>query len=341
MSLKKFLGLGLISLLVLNCTEETPKLLPLVPEEKEKTSVVAPVGKDSFRPQLDILFVIDDSGSMGTHQKKLKDNFDKFADAIVRTKFLDYHVGVITSSSTGGPWSSTPSCCGELFGIPRFIDRNTPNGISLLAQNMIVGTSGDATETFFDPLYLALTDPNLTGYNKDFYREDASLAIIFITDTEDQSRRFNAQTFYGFLLNLKKTADKIFVAGAHIPDNQVKTCSGETFEIERLDELNKFFALTQASTFSLCDDFGEKLADIGIKIATKSQTMFLSKKPKKGTIKVSMDGVVLPSDSVAGWTYNASNNSIEFGPGIDWDAYPEGVYPQVDFEVDVQKPEGE
>lgn len=341
MSLKKIIGLSGIALFLLSCTEETPKLLPWVKEEQEKTSVLAPVGKDSFRPQLDVLFVIDDSGSMRPHQENLKANISKFADAIVRTKFLDYHVGVITSSNDTSPWSSSPSCCGELTGFPKYIDRNTPNGIALLAQNMIVGINGDATETFFDPLYLALTEPNLSGHNLGFYRESANLALIFITDTEDQSRRFNAQTFYNFVLSLKNSSDKIFVAGAHIPDNQVTTCAGETFEIGRLEELNKFFALTQASTFSLCDDFGEKLADIGIKLATKSQTMYLSKKPKEKTIKVTMGGIDLPSDAKKGWTYNSFNNSIEFGLDIDWDAYPEGVFPQVDFEVDVQKPEGE
>ena len=35
-----------------------------------------------------ILFVIDDSGSMGTHQKNLAANIDKFADSIIKTKYL-------------------------------------------------------------------------------------------------------------------------------------------------------------------------------------------------------------------------------------------------------------
>jgi hypothetical protein len=333
----KYLLVIIFVFAAVSCSEETPKKIPRVVNDPEKVSEIAPISKNSFRPQLDILFVIDDSGSMASHQKNLAQNISKFADAIVRTKFLDYHVGVINSTATGYSWSSKP-CCGALVGSPRYVDRATPNGIQVLAANLIVGTSGDAIEKFFDPVYLAFTEPNLSGHNFGFYRQGASLALIFITDTEDQSSMFTARSIHSFLLTLKGSAEKLFVAAAHIPDNQIKTCSGETSDIQNKSGLTDLFQLTQATTFSLCDNFGEKLADIGAKIASRAQTMYLSQVPVQGTIKITMDGEELPSDGKFGWTYNASNNSIEFGAGIDWDSYPEGVYPQVNFEVIEMKP---
>lgn len=333
----KYLFITLFALVAVSCSEDSPKKIPRVTNEPEKVSETAPISKNSFRPQLDILFVIDDSGSMMSHQTNLSQNISKFADAIVRTKFLDYHVGVVNSTASGSSWSSKP-CCGALVGTPRFVDRATPNGIQALAANLIVGTSGDAVEKFFDPVYLAFTEPNLSGHNVGFYRQSASLALIFITDTEDQSKMFTAKTIHSFLLNLKGSAEKLFVAAAHIPDNQIKTCSGETSDIQTKSGLTDLFQLTQATTFSLCDNFGDKLADIGAKIANQAQTMYLNQVPVPGTIKISMDGAELPSDAEFGWTYNASNNSIEFGAGIDWDSYPDGVYPQVNFEVIEMKP---
>ncbi len=314
------------------CSEDSPKKIPQVAVDLEEVSEVAPISKTSFRPQLDILFVIDDSGSMGIHQSNLSKNISKFADAIVRTKFLDYHVGVINSTASGSSWSSKP-CCGALIGSPRFVDRATPNGIQALASNLIVGVSGDTTEKFFDPIYLALSEPNLSGHNVGFYRQNASLALIFITDTEDQSYTHTAKSINSFLLTLKGSAEKVFVAAAYIPDSEIKTCAGETSEVLAKNGLSDFFQMSQAITFSLCDDFGEKLADIGAKIASKAQTMYLNQVPRPGTIKISMDGIELLSDATFGWTYNASNNSIEFGSGIDWDSFPDGVYPQVNFEV--------
>ncbi len=323
---------------LLSCSAESPKKIPFNPVEKETTSEVAPLSKDSFRPALDVLFVIDDSGSMDPHQQNLMANISKFADAIVRIKYLDYHVGVI-SSSTNSSYYTPNSCCGMLEGTVRYVDRLTPNGINVLAQNLVVGINGDGTEKFFDPVYQALTEPNLSGYNAGFYRDYATLAVIFVTDSEDQSTQQTAASLHKFLLSLKKNPEKLIVASAYISDQNLATCpSQEDFEIGGLDGLEVFFGLTNAITFSLCDDFGEKLADLGEKIVAKSQSMFLQQTPVRGTVKITLDGVSLPSDSKYGWTYNASNNSIEFGSGIDWDSYPVGVFPQVEFEILQQKP---
>lgn len=331
-----FMVVGLLS-----CSAESPKKIPFNPVEKETSSEVAPLSKDSFRPALDVLFVIDDSGSMDPHQINLKDNISKFADSIVRIKYLDYHVGVI-SSSTNSSYYTPNSCCGMLEGAVRYVERLTPNGISVLAQNLLVGTNGDGTEKFFDPVYMALTEPNLSGYNAGFYRDYATLAVIFVTDSEDQSTLQSATSLHTFLLSLKKNPEKLIVASAYISDKNLATCpSQEDIEINSLDGLEVFFGLTNAITFSLCDNFGEKLADLGEKIVAKSQSMYLQQTPVPGTMKISLDGVPLPSDSQFGWTYNANNNSIEFGSGIDWDSYPVGVFPQVEFEILQQKPGGQ
>lgn len=312
------------------CTEKSPKLLPkpppVVPDSKTE---VAPVGKNTFQPKIDILFVIDDSGSMSEHQKNLSNNISKFADAIVRTTYLDYHVGVVTSSPKG----YYPNCCGKLVGTPLYVDRNTPNGIYQMASNILVGTGGGYEEAFFDPVYLALSDPLLSGYNAGFYRPEASLALIFITDTEDQSDMQDANSLYNFLLAIKGNAQKIEVAAAYIPENEISSCPGETMELQSRDGLNEFFKLTNALTFSLCDDFGEELAIIGEKIAAKSQIMYLSKKPVPETIKVTMGGVEMPRDKVKGWTYEPNKVAIVFGSDIEWDLYPPNTFPQIDFEV--------
>lgn len=326
---------------LLSCSAESPKKIPLSPVEKETSSEVAPLSKDSFRPALDVLFVIDDSGSMDPHQINLMDNISKFADAIVRIKYLDYHVGVI-SSSTNSSYYTPNSCCGMLEGTVRYVERLTPDGINVLARNLVVGTNGDGTEKFFDPVYMALTEPNLSGYNAGFYRDYATLAVIFVTDSEDQSTLQSAASLHKFLLSLKKNPEKLIVASAYISDQNLASCpSQEDVEIANLDGLEVFFGLTSAITFSLCDNFGEKLADLGEKIVAKSQSMYLQQTPVPGTVKISLDGVQLPSDSQFGWTYNANNNSIEFGSGIDWDSYPVGVFPQVEFEILQQKPEGQ
>jgi hypothetical protein len=236
--------------------------------------------------------------------------------------------------SPGGVAYGPTSCCGQLRGFPQYVDRNTKNGIEYLAKNMFVGTNGSATEMFFDPVVLALTEPMVTSFNIGFYRPEAHLALIFITDTEDQSVTMpDPAQFRDFLLELKGTSDKIFVAAAHIPEDEIDSCSGEQTDLLKVDRLNDFFTLMNASTFSLCDDFGDRLAKIGIKIAAQSTTMYLSQMPKKNTIKVTVGGVEMPNDRQKGWTYNPEKVAIEFGSDIDWAQYPDDSYPSVDFEV--------
>lgn len=337
----KKLVLILMFMVVGGCLESSPKTakkIPLKAEVPNEISEEASFSKESFQPTLDILFVIDDSGSMGTHQKNLSDNVKLFADAIVKTKFLDYHVGVINSSAAS-PFGGGDGG-GKLFGDPKYVDRTTPDGLDKLEKNLIVGTSGDAREIFFDPLHLALTEPLLNGYNDGFIREDSYLAIIFVTDTDDQSTTMDAQSMYDFLVNFKGSTDKLFVGAAYIPDSAADTCSGES-DISYTDNLPDFFKLTKATTFSLCDpDFGEQLAEIGRVLASKSQTMYLKKIPKKGTIKVMVGNQEIPNHPQKGWTYNPVLNAIEFGREINWDIVPENTFPQVDFEaIEIDQPD--
>ncbi len=67
-SLKASASLFIGFIFLTGCSAESPKRLPLKAVEKETISEVAPLSKDSFRPALDVLFVIDDSGSMAIHQ---------------------------------------------------------------------------------------------------------------------------------------------------------------------------------------------------------------------------------------------------------------------------------
>jgi hypothetical protein len=345
MNLKNIIFVTIAGLILFACSNKnkSPKLLPFIPEEIKKESQKAPMSSGSFRPKVDILFVIDDSGSMGTHQANLSLNIERFTKAIVGTKFLDYHVGVITSTGTGFMTGGSPSggssvsylsCCGQLRGYPQYIDRATKNGVEFLARNMLVGTNGSASEMFFDPVLMALSEPNVSMFNVGFYRPEAHLALIFITDTEDQSVTITEpEQFRDFLLELKGNSDKIFIAAAHIPEEKIDSCSGEKTSLVEVDRLNDFFKLMNASTFSLCDEFGDKLAQIGIKIAAQSTTMTLSQMPKQNTIKVTVGGVEMPNDSKKGWTYNPAKVAIEFGEDIDWAQYPDDSYPSVDFEV--------
>jgi hypothetical protein len=306
------------------CSREAPKLV----EKIQVRKVTAHDNRFGFNPRVDILFVIDDSGSMSTHQANLAHNIQLFTASIFNSQLIDYHIGVITSSMD--QWQSGPGAHGRLVGMPSFVDRTTADGNQILAKNLIVGTSGSATEKFFEPVVAALTPPASTKENAGFYRDEAHLALVFITDTDDQSENLDADRFLDTLVHLKGRKEKILTYAAYIPTTD-GGCdrSGE----ELPTRLERFFTLAAGKTFGLCDvDYGQRLAAISEDVVTAvARHMPLSVPPDPATIEVSYGSQVIPNDPSIGWTFDPLNNALIFGKNIKFTEQPLGSLVEVSF----------
>jgi hypothetical protein len=177
---------------------------------------------------MDIVFVIDDSGSMDLEQANLAANFPLFADVIhnyvnSEGEELDYRIavtttGVTTTGSVDPPPQQTPlgtidlppttlSQSGEdgrfqpMGGMPRpWIERSdgSVDAISTtFAQTAEVGTSGPGIEMPLRAAEHALSDRVNDGTNAGFLRPDALLATIYLTDEDDCSQRGDGWTIEG------------------------------------------------------------------------------------------------------------------------------------------------
>lgn len=310
------------------CENATPKLVGEPPRETRKSEGAE---LQTFNPSVDILFVIDDSGSMYTHQKNLQDNVDLFTNGISSNKFVDYHIGVITTSDTYS--SSLGNGGGVLSGRTKYVDRSTVNGIDILKQNIMVGTSGSGWERVFDPMVMALTDPVLSKQNQGFYRSSAYLAVVIITDAEDQSDAYDAPGITQFLLNLKKgDSSKILSYGVVIPTNDLTGCSRDEYNRPPL-RIEEFFSLTKGQFYGLCDlDYGTKLARIGSDLVERiGRRVLLDRRPIIDTVEVTYGSQVIEPDPEVGWSYDATDNAIVLGRKIQWTEQPDGTTVQVYF----------
>ncbi len=154
---------------------------------------------------VDLLFVIDNSGSMGDEQLNLVASFPGFIEGI-RDQLgpaASYHVGVATTDAyewnvpmcqslggltvrTGGDLSSAESCgpfaSGQSF---MTVADDLDDAFSCAAQ---VGIDGAGIERPMDALAGALTDPVgvNAACNDGFLRDDALLVVVLITDEEDE-----------------------------------------------------------------------------------------------------------------------------------------------------------
>jgi len=168
------------------------------------------------KPKVDVLWVIDNSGSMSVFQKVVQDRisrFTSFADA----QDIDYQ---IAATSTGlWPFGNCGggADCGEngrFFPInasdftpplPRILSRETPNLENAWRRIIGVGT-GHFVEQSYEAALRALSPPLINEVqdsrpgksgnprwrdgNAGFLREDAALSIVFLTDEVDQSFEF-------------------------------------------------------------------------------------------------------------------------------------------------------
>ena len=282
----------------------------LIPKPQPKELVQDKVGNVNFvvNYPVDILFVIDDSGSMNVHQTTLAQNSSVFARTIAKNKILNTHYGVVTSSMSTFPCSDR---MGRLFGNPRYITKTTPDYDLRLIHNLQPGDRCSGIERFFDAIYTAVTPPLSVGYNSGFLRKDAHLAIIFITDTYDQSRMVTGDQLYEHLVRMKGgDRNKILAYGAIIPP-AVQRC--------RRDEQNreptaimKFIKRAGGSYFNLCAaNYGARLARVGEEIVSQIELFIpLSDIPADGTIRINMGAYVLPNDPVHGWSYDPMRNGV-------------------------------
>lgn len=292
-----------------------------------------------FEPKVDILFVLDDSGSMGPFQQAVADNIALFTAEMEKNQFLDYHIGVI-STSHGARYSNRS---GQLIGNPKFVTRDMPNAMRDLASNIrSVGTGGDATEKFFDPIYAAVSP--VQNLNPGFMRSDAFFALIIVSDSYDQSEATSGFKLHDTLVNLK-AYDTDRVLGYSVlayPEFFEDRCSREEREPQNLFDFMYSFTNSPntqiggginfvpklpsipvrfqklTNVFSLCDaNFGQKLSNIGEDIRLRvSQKIPLPVRPVDGTLKLKYGTQEVDKKW---WKYDFGTNSIILDPLVELD----------------------
>ena len=170
-----------------------------------------PPSGDPACDKMDILFVVDDSGSMGEEQTNLGANFPRFVavldDYIAASGApLDYRVGVTTTSkpltTVIFPSSGSPApVMRDVADGPRgalltgrgcemtrpWLERGEPDVAARFACVADVGTEGALVEMPLLMWELALTERVADGTNAGFLREDALLAVVILTDEDDCS----------------------------------------------------------------------------------------------------------------------------------------------------------
>lgn len=198
--------------------QSTPPVFESVQEQK--SAWITEDGGQSqldFNPQVDILFVIDNSDSMKSAQSNLVSNIGRFTEKIVQNKMIDFHIGVISTWDSSERFATTkkdPFGIGELRFVKsatgqssdaRFITRQNQN---LMASTLAIGVAsyadgGPENEEFFSPLVAALEKSGRGAPNEGFFRPEAQLVVVIMTDADDSNSALSHEQVVSKLVEFK------------------------------------------------------------------------------------------------------------------------------------------
>jgi hypothetical protein len=282
---------------------------------------------DSFQQvppsSVDVLFIVDDSGSMADEQVKLHNELPKLVELAVNWG-QDYHLAVTTTD--------TKLLNGKFKGVPAVA---TPeHTVAEFADNLIVGTAGFWDEKGLLAAWMALSGTNVVdtgipcvnapgqcpqyeegkyywcldgtckGPNAQFLRKDAQLVIIIISDEEDGSED-SVEWFVTHFAGLKPVGSGVgvklhgiitppegCVGGFGTPGDryiQAVDAMGGVWTSICAPEFSDAFAQISAGTFGLTDRF------------------YPTYPPDPVSIQVRVDGVACDA-----WEWNAVTQSLVF-----------------------------
>ena len=260
-----------------------------------------PVKEVKGSSSVDILWVIDNSGSMGEYQNQVMTNSNAFMQDFIKQK-LNWKMGLISTDDNDSPYIG--------FAGTDQLDSTVANPVDLFADAVgRLGTSGSAVEATFVPILQSLSqDPK-------FLRPKTPLAVIMVTDAEEQSR-MEANVFLNRLATVTGGRN-VFAYGVFA--SQDLGCRSDEGEWDYQGSPYETFIKSAyvGQTYPLCRDFGTSLVNIAHDIVTRvaHTAIYLTSRPDTSTLKVLYKGKELPAGSQESggfWVYDYGLNAVVF-----------------------------
>ena len=269
---------------------------PVIPVETAAQvgeGVYETIAIDSFEQDgmmgSDILFVIDNSGSMCGNQTQLANNFDTFIN-ILSASGYDYQIAFITTDDS--------RFVGDI------ITPLTPDPVGEAASQISgIGCHGSAHEKGMDMSMAATGISGDAGPGSDFLRDDTKLVVIYLSDEDDFSTT-SPTTMATRLNSLKSSADFV-VAHAVAGDVPAGCTSNGGAQAGR--DYHDLVNMTGGTFLSICaEDWGTPMEELA-RESLAVTAFYLTGRPIESTISAEVDGVISTD-----WSYDVGLNAVIF-----------------------------
>lgn len=244
---------------------------------------------------VDVLFVIDNSCSMGDDQANLAANISTFiANAAIRS--VDFRIAITTTDVT------SVATAGVFRG--PIMSPATPNLVAEFQRQAAVGVMGSGIEQGLEAMDSVFH--NLGGHTPDFLRRNAGFVVVIISDEEDSSP---ASTVFYFT-ELQRYAPTGYLTA--VVSGEATGCVSPMLlgAAAPAPKYMDFLRLTQGTSLSICTDWATTLQTLGaIAFGLRSSFPLTQRLDTSGTLRVEIDGVLVP---LGDYTVDVAGNAIVF-----------------------------
>jgi hypothetical protein len=265
------------------------------------TGVAPTMRTDTFQqvanvPTLDVLMLVDNSGSMSDKQAALSQQVPAFLQW-AQAQGVDFHIGIVTTDMDNANES------GRLQGAPTVLTPGTTNLAQVFASHTLVGINGSGDERGIDAILSALRPPLVSTTNAGFLRADAALGVLVLSDEED----YSSVAINDAIAQLRAVKPM-----GSIRVNAIVTPAGGC--PAGVSDGTRYLALTQAfggTAESICAASWTSALTSWGSIAGPRSRFVLSRPARAQGIVVRVNGQPQPAGS---WTFEAMTNTVVFTP---------------------------
>ncbi len=243
----------------------------------------------------DILFVIDNSGSMSRNQTNIKDNFDYFIN-VFNAASADYQIAFITTDN-------------QNFVDGKIVSNLSTDPVGEVAEIIDqIGTSGSATETGVYYTWYSMQPGGDAVLGGAFSRVDSKLVVIYVSDEPDFAERFTAMTWLEFADDLRSQRSSNALVSAHaVAGDYPSGCSTSYGYAQYGSGYYDVVTELGGEYMSICaTDWGNQM-DTLARETIASSIYYLGNNPIVATIEVVVDGT-----QASNWEYDEILNAIVF-----------------------------
>lgn len=264
-------------------------------------------------PKADILWVIDNSCSMYDEQARLVDNLGQFVN-YADSLNSDYQMGVTVTDGMSSQAGKLEFC----YPHPRVVAHTYSRRDEAFSCLFRVGIEGSPNEAGMAAAMRAVQraqspdQDSVSNPNAGFLRDDASLAIVILTDEDDASIEPDG-LLEAFFKSIKGPGGESRVKVHAIATPVDEPCVTDM----RFGQPGfRYKAMTEAMGglfFNIClENWQPVLQNLGLDVFTLLTQWTLSQAASPGTVTVTVDGVAIPPSNQNGYVYTPATNTVEF-----------------------------